>query len=202
MTRKIWGLVPMVQLDNGVLIRKDCEEGPPRLVVPRGLRRRLFQLTHAGPLAAHLGFKRALLQIQEKYYWPEMRTDIAVWCKQCPECAKSKGPPTKHKGWLQKVITGAPLDMVAVDILSGVPVTPDGDKYLLVLTDYFTKWATAFALPDAKASTCMRAMYNGFFAIFGLPRQLHSDRGKNFEGKLFHELCKLCLLYTSDAADE
>ena len=37
----------------------------------------------------------------------------------------------------------------------------------------------------------MRAMYNGFFAIFGLPRQLHSDRGKNFEGKLFHELCKL-----------
>ena len=66
-----------------------------------------------------------------------------------------------------------------------------GDKYLLVLTDYFTKWATAFALPDAEASTCMRAMYNGFFAIFGLPRQLHSDRGKNFEGKLFHELCKL-----------
>ena len=29
-TRKIWGLVPMVQLDNGVLIRKDCEEGQPR----------------------------------------------------------------------------------------------------------------------------------------------------------------------------
>ena len=138
-TWKLWGLVPMVQLENGVLIKRDTEDGPPRLVVPRELRKRLFRLTHAGPLAAHLGFKTALLLMQEKYFWPGMRTDIGVWCRQCPECAQSKGLPTKHKGLLQKVITGAPMDMVAVDILSGVPVTPDGDKYLLVLTDYFTK---------------------------------------------------------------
>jgi len=87
------------------------------------------------------------------------------------------------------VITGAPLDIVAVDVLSGLPATADGKKYVLVLTDYFTKWACAFALPDAEASTCMRVMYDGFFAEFGLPRQLHSDLGKNFESKLFYELC-------------
>jgi len=72
---------------------------------------------------------------------------------------------------------------------SGLPVTPDGNKYILVLTDYFTKWSCAFALPDAEASTCMRAMYDGFFSEFGLPKQLHSDLGKNFESKLFYELC-------------
>jgi len=64
-------------------------------------------------------------------------------------------------------------------------------KCILVLTDYFTKWACAFALPDAEASTCTRAMYDGFFAQFGLPRQLHSGLAKNFESKLFHELCQL-----------
>jgi len=37
----------------------------------------------------------------------------------------------------------------------------------------------------------MCAMYDGFFTQFGLPRQLHSDLGKNFESKLFHELCQL-----------
>ena len=57
-----------------------------------------------------------------------------------------------------------------------------------MLTDYFTKWACAFALPDAEASTCMRAMYDGFFPEFGLPRQLHGDFGKNFESNLFYEL--------------
>jgi len=76
---------------------------------------------------------------------------------------------------------------VAVDILSGVPVTPDGLKCILVLTHYFTKRASAFALPDAEASTCMKAMYDGFFASFGLPRQIYADLGKNFDGKLFHE---------------
>jgi len=67
----------------------------------------------------------------------------------------------------------------------------------MVLTDYFTKWACAFTLPDAEASTCMRAMYDGFFAEFGLPRQLHSDLGKNFESKLFCELCLLARIKKS-----
>jgi len=94
---------------------------------------------------------------------------------------------TKHQGRLQKVLTGAPLDIVAIDILSGLPTTAVGMKYILVVTDYFTKWASAFPLPDAQASTCMRALYDGFFSIFGLPCQLHSDQGTNFEGKLFKE---------------
>jgi len=42
------------------------------------------------------------------------------------------------------------MDIVAADILSGLPVTEDGLHYILVLTDYFTKWACAFALPDAE----------------------------------------------------
>jgi len=83
------------------------------------------------------------------------------------------------------------MDIVAVDILSGLPETPDGYKYVLVISDYFTKFSRAFALKDAEASTCMRVMYDQFFALFGLPRKLHSDQGKNFEGKLFKELCQL-----------
>jgi len=64
-------------------------------------------------------------------------------------------------------------------------------RYILVLTDYFTKWSEAYPLKDAEATTCMRAMYNNFFARFGLPRQLHSNQGRNFESKLFHQLCTL-----------
>jgi len=50
---------------------------------------------------------------------------------------------------------------------------------------------SCIALPDAEASTSMHVTYDGFFAEFGLPRQLHSDLGRNFEGTLFHELCQL-----------
>jgi len=82
------------------------------------------------------------------------------------------------------------MDIVAIDILSGLPVTKEGHKYLLVATDDFTKWTEAYPLKDAEASTCMEALYNNSFARMGLARQLHSDRGQT-ESKLFAELCKL-----------
>ena len=48
-------------------------------------------------------------------------------------------PPARPHGRLQKVITGEPLDIVAIDILSGLPLATNGSKYILVATDYFTK---------------------------------------------------------------
>jgi len=120
-----------------------------------------------------------------------MNCDVQLWYRQCQICAQAKGPPSRHQGRLRKIVTGAPMDIVAADILSCLPVTEDGLCYILVLTDYFTKWACAFALPDAKASTCMRIMYDGFFAQFGLPNQLHTDQDRNFESKLFYEMCQL-----------
>jgi len=172
-----------------MLVRKLFDTDVAQMVVLNRLRKPLFDQSHPGPLAAHLRAQRTFLQLKSAYYWPGTKGDVIRWSKECEVCAQSKGPPTRRQGKLQKVLTGALVDIVAVNVLSGLPATPDGKKYILVLTDYFTKWAGVFALPDAEASTCMRAMYDGFFADFGLSRQLHSDLGKNFESKLFYELC-------------
>jgi len=188
-SRNLWSQRPLIHVQDGILVR-DVHTNT-QLVVPTVLQNRLFDVIHSGPLAAHLGAERMLTQLRQHYYWPGMRRDVFNWCSQCAECQKSKPAPSKAHGQLQKVITGAPLDIVAVDILSGLPSANDGSKYILVLTDDFTKWSEAYALPDAEAHTCMSAMYNGFFARFGMPRQLHSDQGKNFESKLIHELCLL-----------
>ena len=149
-----------------------------QLVVPQAIRKSLFDNIHSGPLAAHLGSEKTLSQLKQAYYWPSMKQDVAGWYRQCTDCARGRGPPNKPRGRLKKVIVGEPLDIVAVDILSGLPTTSQGYKYILVITDYFTKWAEAYPLSDAEAPTCMRALYNNFFSRFGLPRQLHSDQGK------------------------
>jgi len=60
-TRKLWAQVPAIHLLDGVLVRKFSEDSNIQLVVPRALRKRLFDMTHAGPLAAHLGPERTLL---------------------------------------------------------------------------------------------------------------------------------------------
>jgi len=88
----------------------------------------LFSHVHGGPLAAHLGSQRTLAQLKQLYYWPGTGKDIENWYKQCQDCVTSKGPPNRSHGKLTKVITGAPMDIVAIDILSGLPVTKEGHK--------------------------------------------------------------------------
>ena len=82
-----------------------------------------------------------------------------------------------------------------MDILSGLPTADDGSKYLLVVVDAFTKWVEAYPLPDQEAATCITAVYNDMFSRFGLPRQLHSDQGRNFESQLVTELCNITGVY-------
>ena len=188
-SRQLLSMRPQVRLEKGVLVKADDDR--TRLVVPSTLRRRLFDQTHAGPTAAHLGARKTAGQLKESYFWNGLRTNVAEWCRQCSQCSRSKGPPLRPHGELHKIPVGAPLDLVTMDVLSGLPTASDGSKYILVLVDGFTKWVEAYALPDQEAATCVTAAYNGFFSRFGLPRQLHSDQGRNFEASLVKELCAL-----------
>jgi len=101
-TRKLWAQVPAIRLLESVLVRKFSDDSNIQLVVPRVLRKRLFDITHAGPLAAHLGPERTHLQLKQLYYWPGTTTDVPLWYHQCEVCAQSRGPPTRHQGRLQK----------------------------------------------------------------------------------------------------
>ena len=56
-TKKLWDQVPAIHLLDGVMVRKFEDDPTVVLVVTHQLRKSLFHLTHAGPLAAHLGTK-------------------------------------------------------------------------------------------------------------------------------------------------
>ena len=116
-SRNLWPQRPAVLLQSGVLVRK--LDQTVQLIVPDILRKRLFDQAHAGPLAAHLGVDKTLQQLKRSYYWPGMRRDINLWYSTCEKCARSKRPPSRPHGKLQKIFTGAPLDLVTIDILSG-----------------------------------------------------------------------------------
>ena len=59
-----------------------------------------------------------------------------------------------------------------------------GSKYILVVTDYFTKWVEIFAVPNQTAVTCAEKILNNVVARFGTPLSLHSDQGRNYESKI------------------
>ena len=69
--------------------------------------------------------------------------------------------------------------------------TYNGNRYILVISDYFSRWVEAFGMPDQEASTVPDCLVQGFVSRFGVPSQIHSDQGAQFQSNLFQALCRI-----------
>ena len=81
--------------------------------------------------------------------------------------------------------------MWAMDFVGPLPLSEAGNRYLLVMADYYTRWVEAFPLPDQRAETVARVIVRDIVSRYGVPAVLHSDKGPNFESKLIKELTNL-----------
>ena len=102
-----------------------------------------------------------------------------------------KTPSPRMKAQLHPIKTGYPMQMVITDILGPLPLTDNGNSYLLVFTDYFTCWVEAYPISNQEAVTVANKLTKEFFFRLSLPDQLHSDQGRQFESILISEICKL-----------
>nr|XP_027213555.1 uncharacterized protein LOC113806594 [Penaeus vannamei] len=194
-TKHLWQQWAMLRLENGVLQRRwDDARGRPSywvVLVPHTLRRDLLHELHGGITSGHLGVKRTLTRLRQRFYWVGMRRDVQEWCRTCEVCCARNGPVKKNRAPFQLYQVGAPLERVAVDIVRPFPVTTRGNRFICVVMDYFTKWPEAYALPDHEAETVAEALVNNFITHFGVPCELHSDQGREFESVVFQECCRL-----------
>jgi len=55
------------------------------------------------------------------------------------------------------------------------PANKNGNCYILVAEDYFTKWLEAWAIPNQEAKTVAQKLLKRCFPIFSLPDKMHSD---------------------------
>ncbi|UYV61724.1 hypothetical protein LAZ67_1006165, partial [Cordylochernes scorpioides] len=129
-------------------------------------------------------------KLEKDFFWPESRADVEIWCRNCTQCSSRKGPTTRSKGKLKIYNVGAPFERVAIDVVGSFPKSDLGNKYILVIMDYFTKWPVAVPIPDQEASTLSEALLKDWVCIFGVPKILHSHQGRNFESNIFQELCR------------
>lgn len=71
-----------------------------------------------------------------------------------------------------------------------LPETDNGNEYIMVIGDYFTKWKEAYAIPNHTAQTEADKLTTEFICRFSTPARIHTDQGREFESFLFAELCK------------
>ena len=75
-----------------------------------------------------------------------------------------------------------------MDICGPYPVSNRGNRYILVITDHFTKWVEAYAIPNQEAVT-VAFCFETFINTFGYPDIILTDQGRNFESALIKEMC-------------
>ena len=71
---------------------------------------------------------------------------------------------------------GRPWHKLAIELVGPMPETQAGNKWMLVITDHFTRWQDAILVPDATAPVVAATLDPRVFCYFSLPEQLHFDQ--------------------------
>ena len=161
------------------------------IVVPKSLRPTVLRELHDSPTGGHFGVKKTLYKVQQRFFWYQMRQDVEHWCNVCDICAARKMPIKKPRSAMKQYNVGAPLERVGIDIMGPFPCSKQGNKYILMIADYFTKWLVAIPIKNQEATTVADKFIERFVSVFGVPLQIHSDQGRNFESLVFKEMCRI-----------
>jgi transposase InsO family protein len=178
-----------LHISNGVLYHRTTseEDRSYQIVLPESARQEIFRALHDD--LGHQGRDRTLSLFKERFYWPGMATDVALWVSRCGRCLRSKSPPIIATG-LVNIESSYPMELLCIDYLS-LEVSKGGYENVLVITDHFTRYAQAFPTKNQTARTTAKVLFENFFVHYGFPEKLHSDRGQNFLSKVIQRLCKI-----------
>ena len=189
----LWKQWDSLVLREGVLMRKRERSRREnfQLVVPRRRRIEVLEEIHAGRTSGHFGVERTFRSLQENFYWPGYHRSVEVFCAGCVPCLRRNDPGKISVPPLGLRTVGFPFERIAIDIMGPLRISDRGNRYVLVVGDYFTKWIEAYALPNQEALTIATTLCEEFFCRFGIPNELHSDQGRNFESAIVKELCDL-----------
>ena len=191
--KSYWLLWDQLQVKDGVLCRRwESDDGRQiqwKVVLPITYRKEIINELHGGKSGGHLGLTKTMAKVRQRFYWAGMGADVRSAVRQCNACASKKSPARKRKAPLRQLIVGAPMERIALDMVGPLPETVRGNRYILVVGDYFSKWVEAYPVPNEKATTVAEKLVEEFVCRFGVPDQLHSDQGRNFESEVFSEMC-------------
>eukprot|EP00057_Strongylocentrotus_purpuratus_P015075 XP_011669549.1 PREDICTED: uncharacterized protein LOC105440753 isoform X1 [Strongylocentrotus purpuratus] len=189
--RRLLWQYPKFILQDGILYRKKKDKLGNlsfQLVVPNSLIPRVLQELHGDPSSGHFGAHRTIQRAESMCYWPFMNKEITDYCNTCTACESFRLPTPKHQAPLRPITTTRPLEMVFADIAE-LPSSRRGFRYILVVTDHFSKYVNIFPMKDQTAPTIAKHLFEEYVKEHGIPETLHTDQGRQFESRLVQELC-------------
>ena len=159
-----------------------------QIVLPETFRPRVLQLCHYTIVAGLPGLNRLYYHIRKVYYWPHLPADVAATVRNCPSCARNRVKLRRHTNYLKLFTATKPFDSIGIGILGPLPRSK---RFLLVITDRFSKLTAVVPLRNVNAYSTAVAFCEAWVFKYGPPKTLLSDNGKQFASRIFLNVCQL-----------
>jgi hypothetical protein len=124
--------------------------------------------------------------------WHGMRHDVTQWINECGICQKVKYQ--RDPGWQDDIdhhlYSLKPLASLSVDTLGPLPEDEDGNKYIVVIVDNFSKFIGLYATKNVASEDYIRAFIQ-WVGIFGVPEEIRTDGGSQYTSSMAEDLRSL-----------
>jgi hypothetical protein len=150
-------------------------------VVPREDRDAVCRESHDQPTSGHLGSYKTLKRAAIQYYWPKMRLHISNYVRRCQTCQRTKSEHLKPAGTMTTSRdVDRPWKRLSTDLIGPLPRSTKGNKYVLVVTDTFSKFTLLFPIRAATSNLICERMEDMVFLVYGVPETIVCDNGPEF----------------------
>uniref|UniRef100_A0A2N9G3J4 Uncharacterized protein n=1 Tax=Fagus sylvatica TaxID=28930 RepID=A0A2N9G3J4_FAGSY len=174
---------------EGKLYKKSYTR-PYLLCVHPDLVPNLLYEIHEGVYSGHTGGRSlAHRAIGQGYSWPYMQKDAAQYVRRCEKCQLFASAIHKPASQLNPISSPWPFAQWGLDLVGSLPRATGNRQWLIVATDYFTKWVEAEPLAHITDSESRKFVWKSIITRFGIPRCLISDNGTQFDSGPFKKYC-------------
>ena len=174
---------PRHQTGDGV---QACEQ----LVLLECCRQTVLQLAHDIPMAGHLGVTKTTKRVLQRYFWPGVFKDVSDYCKTCEVCQKSQVKRSARAQMVPMPLVQKLFQRITMDLVGPRPRSKNGNRFILTICDYATRYLEAIPLPSTEAPRIAKELLKIFTRV-GVPEEVLMDQGTNFMSGLLGEIYRI-----------
>lgn len=189
--------LPDLKIDNDKIyvrtknFEQEMMEFEWKLWIPQDITYVLIEKAHIYGSSVHDGITKTLKRLKTYFYWPKMSSQVRQFIQNCTTCKETKSANQRMNPTIgNEVITERPFQKLYIDFLGKYPRSKQGNSYIFIVVDHFTKFTFLHAMREATAYNVVKFLENQVFHTFGVPEIIHSDNGKQFASKVFADMIK------------
>jgi|AKYZ01.1.fsa_nt_gi Integrase core domain. len=160
-----------------------------KLCIPEHLINKIIWFTHL--TFGHSGSKRTFHKLQETSYFDNMSRRVRNVLKICKQCQWHKPPTITMQTQFHSILPETINQTLATDIYGPLIISENGNRYVLVVVDLFSKFVKVVPLRYVTAKTVSNAFQNQILPHFPKADSIISDNGPQYNSKIWKDMLRV-----------